>query len=358
MLQITNLDTELVKAVNLELKPNQIIAITGNNGSGKSTLAKTIGGYYQSEAGAVNLELDQIGLLTQNPFLQFIGNTVFDELTYSLEQQAVDYRRIEAILDGCQFELSKQLNTLSGGQAQRLLIYKEMKSDKQVLILDETLSNLDEVNKQAIIAELRTSGKAIILITNNLNDTKYADITYKLESNRLQEVTTIYVAENLLENTNQSSFEYKGMNFQYGINLIVGQSAGGKSTLINNLCFEIVDNISLLPQYPFEIVTTLDGRHLFESEYADMIGLHPSKFEQNITELSTGELVKLLIIDAIESGNKILVLDESIEVLDRESQTKVLDLIEAKFETILIVTHNKYLFNNRQVNVVEVECNQ
>ncbi len=354
MLQITNLTTSLFEDVNLQVEPNQIVAITGNNGSGKSTLAKVIAGYYQAEAGVVNLPAEQIGLLTQNPYLQFIGNTVFDELTYSLEQDHADPRVIEAVLKQCPFPLAKNLDELSGGEAQRLLIYKELHSSKQLLILDETLSNLDQDAKDELIAELRTSNKAIILITNNLNDTNYASVVYQLENKCLSRTDDRFAAVDLVANHNPVTLEYRDYQFKQGLNIVTGQSAGGKTTLITDLCFELKHGISLIPQYPFEVVTTLDGSHIYSTEYAKRVNLHHSKFSQNITELSTGELVKVLVIEAVLSGNQTLVLDESIEVLDKCSQTMVLDLITEVFETIIIVSHNKYLFNGYPVNVVEV----
>lgn len=355
MLQITNLNTDILNNVSLTVAANQIIAITGNNGSGKSTLAKVISGYYKPTSGTINISFEDIGLLTQNPYLQFIGNTVFDELTYGLEQQNADLSSIEHVLADCPFELERNLETLSGGQAQKLLIYKELKSNKKVLILDETLSNLDEKSKKQLIELLKVSGKAIILITNNLNDTDFASEVYHLEAGRLKLSQQQSQAEQLGVNQNQVSISYSGYQFKAGINLITGTSSIGKTTLITNLCFELKTGISLIPQYPFEIVTTLDASHLYQSEEAKKIYLEPSKLAQNITELSTGELVKVLILEAVESKNKILVLDEAIEVLDADSQQAVLDLITDRFETIIIVTHNKYLFNNRDVNIVEVE---
>lgn len=357
MLKVTNLSTELL-TISLTVETNQIVAITGNNGSGKSTLAKTIAGYYQYNSGEINVDYNQIGLLTQNPYLQFIGNTVFDELTYSLEQQGKDLKLISEILDNCPFELDRNLATLSGGQAQRLLIYKEMRSNKQVLILDETLSNLDEDSKMEIIGELKTSNKAVILITNNLNDTRFADSVYHLADGSLSLTTDKFTTEQLEANDNPVTIDYDGNQFKAGLNLVTGTSSSGKTTLITKLCFDLKTGISLIPQYPFEIVTTLDASHLYQRSEARDLYMDQSKFNQNITELSTGELVKVLILEAIESGNKILVLDESIEVLDAKSQTAAIDLIESHFETIIIVTHNKYLFNNRKVNVVEVKWNQ
>lgn len=356
MLRMDNLTTSLVDNISLCINPSEIVAITGDNGSGKSTLAKVIAGYYKSGSGTINLQPNEIGLLTQNPFLQFIGNTVFDELTFSLEQDGASNDQIENILDNSPFDLSKELTSLSGGQAQRLLIYKELFSDKKLLILDETLSNLDHSTKSKLVENLKNSNKAIMLITNNINDTDLADRVYNLDGGQLTLINHKIKELELTVNNAGIVYEYNGYEFKRGINLVTGDVAGGKSTLVTNFCFNTNSNISLIPQYPFEIVTTLDGSHLYESEYAKVINIEPSKFKQNITELSTGELVKLLVIEAIESGNRTIVLDEAIEVLDRDSQFKVIKLLEEKFEVVIIVTHNKYLFNDFAVNIVEVSC--
>lgn len=357
MLQLNNITTSLVTNVNLSVEFGSIIAITGNNGSGKSTLAKSIAGHLEIASGSVNLDFEEIGLLTQNPFLQFIGSTVFDELTYSLEQQNAKHNLFQAALDNCQIALDKSLSSLSGGQAQQLLIYKEMISTKKVLILDETLSNLDEDIKRETIDALKASGKAIILITNNLNDTKYADQVYHLANGQLLPSDVKLQPENLLNNDADVTLTYKGYEFKSGLNLVTGASNSGKSTLVNQMCFDLKTNISLIPQYPFEIITTLDASHLAASQFSEKLGLSAEHFMQNITDLSTGELVKVQIIEALESGNKTVVLDESIEVLDSDSQVMILDLLVAHFETIIIITHNRYLFNDRYVNVLEVKWN-
>lgn len=354
MLQITNLQTKYVNQANLKVKTNQIIALIGDNGSGKSSLAKVICGYYKGYSGEINISPQGIGLLTQNPYLQFIGSTVFDELTYSLEQEGERRERIAEILTNCPFDLERKLSELSGGEAQQLLIYKEMMSSKKALVLDETLSNLDRSAKSKIVSQLKASGKAIILITNNLNDTNYASYVYKLENKQLKLTDNQLVESKLMENQNHVALEFDAYKFKYGLNIVTGASSSGKSRLINKLCFTIKKNISLIPQYPFEAVTELTAAHLLDSKWVAKLKLEKCNLEQNITKLSTGELVKVLIIEALESGNKVIVLDEAIEVLDQASQRIVLDVLEGNFETIIIVSHNEYLFNGRHANVVEV----
>ncbi len=355
MLTVNNLKAELFDDISFSVNNNQIIAIIGDNGSGKSTLAKTICNYYQAESGSINIESSKIGLLTQNPYLQFIGNTVFDELTYSLEQEQASHQTISSVLENSPYRLDKSLIELSGGEAQRLLIYKELNTNKEVLILDETLSNLDADSKQLVINDLKQSGKAIIFITNNLNDIKFADQVYKLENKAFNQVHIDYVQPSLTENNKPVSFEHKGYIFKQGLNVIGGASASGKTSLINDICFNTNLDISLIPQYPFEMVTTLNAAHVEYNDTCSMFAITKDMLEQNITDLSTGELVKVLILEAMASSNPVLILDESIEVLDKDSQTKVINVILERFETVIIVSHNLYLFNDYNYNLVEVK---
>ncbi len=360
MLSVKNLSGRLFTNINLEVEENQIVAIIGDNGSGKSTLARTISGYYIADSGSVNLVNKQINLLTQNPYLQFVGNTVFDELTYSFEQQNVNHQVIEQALNNCPFDLSRNLTDLSGGEAQRLLIYKAICQDAKLIILDETLSNLDIDNKIKILAQLKQSNKAVILITNNLNDCQYADKVYKLENNQLIETDNYKFELSSLQNNQDIKFVYQGYEFRKGLNVVSGASSVGKTRLITNLCFDLNEQykINLIPQYPFEIITTKDGSHIDDSlvyEHADLINLPIEKLFQNIANLSTGELVKLLVLESIMFGSEVIVLDEAIEVLDVHSQKQVLDLLLKQFETIIIVSHNLYLFNDYEINQVEVK---
>ncbi len=354
MLRVDNLKSKYFEQINLNVDKNQIVAIIGDNGCGKSTLAKTIAGYYEPSDGSVMPSRNKIGLLTQNPFIQFVGTSIFDELTYSFEQSGYTQKQIEQLLSKPEFSLERKLHTLSGGQAQTLLIIKELMLDKEVLILDETLSNLDEENKRLLIKRLKNSNKAIILITNNLNDTQYAERIYKLENKHLTQVTHKVVKPNIKVNSDKRMFMYGNYEFKSGLNLITGASASGKTTLINDICFNTDYDISLIPQYPFEIITNLKIENI-DSELIASLYLNDSILTSDLIELSTGELVKVLLLEALMTKNEILIIDEAIEVLDIKSQHKVIKLMLEKFKTVIIITHNTYLFNDYAVNLVEVK---
>lgn len=359
MLEIRNLTTAFIKDINLTVAPNTILGIVGDNGSGKSQFGKTVAGYYQPLNQDYQINLTKIGLLTQNPYLQFVGITVFDELSYSFEQNQFTAEQIEKALNECPFELTRTLTSLSGGEAQRLLIYKEMLAPSEVIILDETLSNVNEEDKTQIIQGLTTSNKPIILITNNIRDLQYAHMVMEIVDGRLESFTIPTFPSNYLSNEQGTNFKYQQFDYKYGLNVIVGGSGSGKTTTVTNLYYDLGHEyeIGLIPQYPYEIITVKDFAYLAPTcaNIAEAINLPVEKLQQNITTLSTGELVKGLLVSIVSNKRKVLIIDEGIEVLDYQSQTKVLDFVVANFDTVIVVTHNHYLYRDYPHNLLEVK---
>lgn len=360
MFIVNNLTSELFDNITFQVNPGEVIAIIGDNGIGKSSLAKVVAGYYQADELDTNINFQDVGLLTQNPYMQFIGNTVFDELTtYTLVQSRKTNDEIEQILSECPYKLDMQLDELSGGQAQHLLIFKELYSSKKLLILDETLSNLDNDLKYNVMEALKNSGKAVILITNNIIDTSLANKVYSLENKHLLEIEHCDIDTNILICNNPLSFEYKGYSFKEGINILQGKSGVGKSHLMSSIAFdEKYSNASYIPQYPFEMISTTNARQMFDSipdeSILKIIKLDKSKLDQKIVSLSTGELVKVLLLKSIcsECRCDLILVDEAIEVLDSKSQKAAIQLIEKHFKTAIIITHNPSIFAGVCVNEV------
>ncbi len=358
MLEVKNLTNDLLENINLTVLSGQLVAIIGDNGSGKSTLAKTIASHYKYK-GSVKPSASQISLLTQNPYLQFIGNTVFDELTYFAEQNNFCEAKVEQLLANCPFQLEADLATISGGSAQQLLIYKELYKQSQVVILDETLSNIDDDNKQLLLQQLQAQNKAIILITNNVVDTKYATAIYQLVDRKLLSIGNFDYCWHFTSSDKPVSFRYEQYEFKQGLNLVCGKSGSGKSRLLMEIAFnsEQALKCAYISQYPFEMVTTINAQQLIGSDQQQLLmilNLDESKLTANITSLSTGELVKVLLINALIQNKQYILIDEGLEVLDFKSQQAVFKLVEKHFKAAIIVSHNPYIFNQQIVNEVIV----
>ena len=152
--------------VNLTINDGKIIGLVGANGSGKSLLLKYILGILNNYEGEIliNGEIltddnyislrEYVGVLMQNPYNQFIGETVIDEITFKLEQNDINNDEITKILDDTKYSkefLDKKLSVLSGGQAQKLLLDSNISLGENNVILDETLSNMDISLKEELL---------------------------------------------------------------------------------------------------------------------------------------------------------------------------------------------------------------
>jgi peptide/nickel transport system ATP-binding protein len=186
--------------VDLELKAGQILALVGETGSGKTTLGKAVMGLLPKNAGQAGsiklgdqelIGLDerllnhlrwstmamvfQNGAENLNPVHRVIDQ-IAEPLIHTLEMRPKEARRrAESLLLSLGLQLDEALrypHELSGGQIQRALLAMALVLDPAILILDEPTASLDPMTKSFIarvIVELRDRGKAILLITHDLD---------------------------------------------------------------------------------------------------------------------------------------------------------------------------------------------
>ena len=156
----------ILKNITAEFTAGKIHLLTGVSGSGKSTILKLIAGLlpkYGGEivAGAVYVPTDaRIGMVFQDPLMQFALDTPRHELEFTLENCQVPTDKIpERVKEALQFgkvdDLANRLiTTLSGGQQQRVALAAATAMQPNVLLLDEPFANIDEENRQLILKQL------------------------------------------------------------------------------------------------------------------------------------------------------------------------------------------------------------
>ena len=170
-------DKELFSKFNLELEPGEIIAITGPSGCGKTTLLRCICGLESLDSGELYLEGDDIsklnaeergiGMIFQTavlyPHLNVEGNL-------RLGDKRGDIRKalIEVGMEG--FE-KRRIESLSGGEGQRISLARALLAKPKVLLLDEPFSSLDEDLSERLVSDVRSILKQrkcpAILVTHN-----------------------------------------------------------------------------------------------------------------------------------------------------------------------------------------------
>jgi energy-coupling factor transport system ATP-binding protein len=182
-------DVEALSNVSLSIDHGEFLAIIGRNGSGKTTLAKILTKILEPAKGTVfvdgkditNLSLfqlsDTIGYVFQNPDHQFVTDTVFDEVAYSLRVRHVAEdeveRRVNDILDLFHLRAHAKLSpfSLSVGERRLLSVATMLVLDQKMVILDEPTIGQDQAGADALMSHLRQlhdTGKAIVMITHDM----------------------------------------------------------------------------------------------------------------------------------------------------------------------------------------------
>ncbi len=379
MLEIKDFKTPNIEVDYLSFKPGTITAIYGENGCGKTTFAKYLAGYYHDYEGTIiyqNNEQKQINpdiaLLLQNPYHQFVGQTVFDEVTYYLEQLNFSAELISQKLTKLSFSPTQLLKELSGGMAQQLLIETFLLGCKTIYICDETFSNLDYQQKTTIIKKLKAENKTVIYITNNYYDLKMADVVYELKDKCLTKKNLVFNNSQQLINKSPVILEVmndnKHLQFRTGFNILTGPSGCGKTTFVEQLIGLQKSKLkvnnqqlkySYVSQYPFSQIITVNAEQLFKNneqinQLLNVFELPKTILKREIVSLSTGELTQLMIIKALIDPSEIVVLDESLEVLDYQKQKIVFDMCKNSKKSFIFITHNHLIYQEYEINEVKL----
>lgn len=210
-------DHRILKNINLEIKENDFVFLTGKVGSGKTSLLRTLYGVLPVKGEHTEVlgfgmqalkrkklqELRRmLGTIFQN-FQLLPDRTVYANLEFVLKatgwkRKADIKRRIAEVLQ--QVDMSDKADhyphELSGGEQQRVAIARAILNNPPLIIADEPTGNLDIENSRAIVNILHTisqKGAAVIMSTHNL---QLIDMipsrVLNCEDGTIEETTSLY----------------------------------------------------------------------------------------------------------------------------------------------------------------------
>jgi lipoprotein-releasing system ATP-binding protein len=200
----------VVKGVNLEITPGEIVAIVGESGAGKSTLLQLLGTLDQPDAGEILINNTNIQQLSGKKLAQFrnqhlgfvfqfhqllpeftaLENAMMPGLIAGASQKTAKARATE-ILEylGLGDRLNHKPMQLSGGEQQRVAIARAQYNQPKVIFADEPTGNLDTANAEIIhqfFTKLRSDfNQTLVIVTHNMALANIADRTLRMKDGLL-----------------------------------------------------------------------------------------------------------------------------------------------------------------------------
>jgi subfamily B ATP-binding cassette protein MsbA len=200
----------VLRDIELETGPGQVVAVVGPTGAGKTTLVSLIPRFFDPQRGRVLVDgLDvrslrlaslrsQIAIVPQEPLL-FEG-TIFENIAYGRSESTESdvLRAAEAALvdgfvrrlpEGYDTPVGERGATLSVGERQRISIARALVRDASILILDEPTSALDPASEQLLIEALENliAGRTTFVIAHRMSTVLGADQVIVLDQGRVVE---------------------------------------------------------------------------------------------------------------------------------------------------------------------------
>lgn len=222
-------------SVDLTVYKNDFLGLIGCNKAGKSTLCLSmvgvtphaLGGSYAGKIELFGREIDEeysqmistrVGIVFQDAESQFTQETVEDEIAVTLCNLGIEHdemvERVKYAAETCHLYdmLDRSPFALSGGQQQRLAIACILAIKPEIIILDESTSQLDPIGRDevfSLVTELHKAGHTIIMVDHNIE--KIAEYA--------QRIAVMYEGEIVLCGTPQEVFSKREELEKYNIRL-------------------------------------------------------------------------------------------------------------------------------------------
>jgi len=207
--RVGRVDVEALRGVDLEVGRGEFLSIVGPSGSGKSTLFHIVGGLTPPTEGAVRVDGQDVGAMSDADRTRMRKSTVsfvfqkFNLLPNLTAAGNIELARFlagknhtedtgfqEALqLLGIAHRLSHKPSELSGGEQQRVAIARAIVKHPAILLADEPTGNLDTANSRAVLEVLRDLnerlGQTILMITHNPEAAAYGHRTVHMQDGRI-----------------------------------------------------------------------------------------------------------------------------------------------------------------------------
>ncbi|MBA2965349.1 MULTISPECIES: ABC transporter ATP-binding protein [Ramlibacter] len=194
---------EVLRGIDLQVQPGEIVALLGSNGAGKSTFNNTVSGIVPARRGRILFDghaiagthyraIVQAGLIQVPegrrifPNLSVLENLELGSFTRARERRGPNLERVFGIFPRLRERTRQLAGTLSGGEQQMLAIGRGLMAEPRLLILDEPSLGLSPLLVEelfGLIGRLHGEGLAILLVEQNVGQSlEIAQRAYVMEN--------------------------------------------------------------------------------------------------------------------------------------------------------------------------------
>lgn len=203
-----NSEKNILQNLNLEVKKNDFIGIIGQSGVGKSTLIDMILGYLKPTIGKVHIINEKNNIIRSDDIMSYVAQepiviqgSISENIRLDEKESPENDLKVKNAIKFAELEsfvntLGQGINTILGeggtnlsiGQKQRLALARCFYSQREIMILDEPSSALDQETQDNIFDNLNflKGKKTIILITHNHSTLKYCDKIFLFDDKTLK----------------------------------------------------------------------------------------------------------------------------------------------------------------------------
>ncbi len=202
----------VLRGVDLDVRPGEIVGLIGPSGSGKSSLLHAAGLLEHPNAGKISIQgvdcsdlgerertrvrLATIGFVYQFhhllPEFSALDNVALPMMIAGVDRRTAGERAAKLLADlGLKDRVHHQPAQLSGGEQQRVAIARALANSPRLLLADEPTGNLDPTTSGAVFENLyalaRSQGVAAVVATHNLELASHMDRVFALKDGHLEE---------------------------------------------------------------------------------------------------------------------------------------------------------------------------
>jgi len=165
---------EVLRCVDLDAEPGEIVALMGLSGSGKTTILRVVAGLERPDAGEVSA--GSVGMVFQShclfEHLSALENVTLAPVHVQRLSRLDAERRARELLDelGVGHRADALPRELSGGEAQRVAIARALAVDPPILLLDEPTASLDPARRNDLgeaLRKLAAAGRTLLLTSHD-----------------------------------------------------------------------------------------------------------------------------------------------------------------------------------------------